>query len=143
MLIIMKLDTARTDVERVKTKIKELGFTPHEWMAGRYKLWQTQIHPEDRETVIEHYQRSIHDAQPFKAEYRIRRKSGETIWVLDQAHLMFDTQGQPHSLHGILYDITESKLAEKTLRESEERFASAFEYAPIGKALVALDGRWL
>lgn len=31
---------------------------------------------------------------------------------------------------------------EETLKESEERFRNAFEYAPIGKALVALDGRF-
>jgi PAS domain S-box-containing protein len=29
------------------------------------------------------------------------------------------------------------------LRESEERFRSAFEFAAIGKALVSVDGRWL
>ncbi len=35
----------------------------------------------------------------------------------------------------------ELRLAE--LRESESRFREAFERAPIGKGLVALDGRWL
>lgn len=32
---------------------------------------------------------------------------------------------------------------EETLRESEERFRSAFDHAAIGMALVAIDGRWL
>ncbi len=32
---------------------------------------------------------------------------------------------------------------EEALRESEERFRNAFDHAPIGKALVALDGHWL
>ncbi|MGO8673760.1 MAG: diguanylate cyclase [Capsulimonadaceae bacterium] len=32
---------------------------------------------------------------------------------------------------------------EEALRESEERFANVFDNAPIGMALVALDGRWI
>jgi two-component system cell cycle sensor histidine kinase/response regulator CckA len=40
-------------------------------------------------------------------------------------------------------DITDRKRAEETLRESEERFAGAFEHAPIGVALVSPDGHWL
>ena len=40
-------------------------------------------------------------------------------------------------------DITGRKQAEAALRESEARFAGAFEHAPIGVALVSPDGRWL
>ncbi|HEY9665374.1 MAG TPA: PAS domain S-box protein, partial [Coleofasciculaceae cyanobacterium] len=41
------------------------------------------------------------------------------------------------------HEIIERKLVEEALRESEERFRHAFDYAAIGMALVALDGRWV
>ena len=38
-------------------------------------------------------------------------------------------------------DVTDRRRAEAELREAQERFRSAFEHAPIGMALMALDGR--
>ncbi len=43
----------------------------------------------------------------------------------------------------VLNDITEHKQAERALRESEERFRTIFEEAPIGMAIVGLDGSLL
>ncbi len=39
-------------------------------------------------------------------------------------------------------EITERHQTEKALRESEERFRSAFDYSAIGMALAGVDGRW-
>jgi PAS domain S-box-containing protein len=43
----------------------------------------------------------------------------------------------------VLNDITELKQAERVLRESEERFRNVFEEAPIGMAVLSLEGRLL
>jgi two-component system cell cycle sensor histidine kinase/response regulator CckA len=47
------------------------------------------------------------------------------------------------SNHALQAEVVEHKHAEETLRESDERFSSAFKHAPIGVALVSPDGRWL
>src|SRR5439155_22704723 len=41
-----------------------------------------------------------------------------------------------------IQDISERIQAEAALREAEARFRSVFEHAPIGEAIVALDGRF-
>lgn len=43
----------------------------------------------------------------------------------------------------VVHDITAQRSMEEALRESQRRFRTAFERAPIGMALVAIDGGWL
>jgi PAS domain S-box-containing protein len=52
-------------------------------------------------------------------------------------------QGQFRQAHCIFQDISDHKRAKIALRESEERFRSAFHCAATGMALVGLDGRFL
>ncbi|MCX6396883.1 MAG: PAS domain S-box protein [Propionibacteriales bacterium] len=43
---------------------------------------------------------------------------------------------------GFTQDVTDARVAEQTMRESEQRMRLSFDFAPIGQALVELDGRW-
>ena len=46
------------------------------------------------------------------------------------------------TFNALLHDISERKGAERAIQDAEERFRGAFEEAPIGMALVELDGRF-
>ncbi len=68
---------------------------------------------------------------------------GSLIWVDFCLTPFRDDDGNVTLLIPEGHDITERKRIEEVLREQEERFRSAFDFAAIGMALVAPDGKWL
>lgn len=55
---------------------------------------------------------------------------------------VLDESGQIVAGMGFTQDVSDVRAAETALRESEERARLSFQHAPIGEALVELDGRW-
>src|SRR5262245_55735371 len=72
------------------------------------------------------------------AEWTNVKKDGTRISVEASAKILPDGRWQ-----AIVRDISERKRAERTVQESEERFRLIIDEAPIGMALVALDGRFV
>ena len=69
--------------------------------------------------------------QPYLAEHRIVRPDGQERIVLETGHPKYDSLQRPVSMVGTLLDITDQRRAERVLRESEERFRSMADGAPV------------
>src|SRR5215211_3146195 len=65
------------------------------------------------------------------SEFPIEMSLGE---VLEDGEQLFT---------GVIRDVTERKRIEDSLREMRDRFRSIFDHAPIGVAMVSLEGRYL
>lgn len=82
--------------------------------------------------------------EPDNIELRLRAKDGGFRWCRSRGQAEWDAHGQPLRLSGAITDITQRRGgAELALRDREDRFRAACEQAPVGIALVGLDGRWL
>jgi diguanylate cyclase (GGDEF)-like protein/PAS domain S-box-containing protein len=104
--------------------------------------WTTLVHPDDR-TSLEAYffEEVIGQKKDFNRQYRIvRHKDRAERWVHGIGRLLFDEQRNPLKMHGIIRDITESKLAEMHLRDSEERYRATFAQAAVGIVHTSFDG---
>ena len=90
-----------------------------------YQPFLELIHPEDRERVAQIMLQGA--GAEFDVEFRIFRPDGSVRWIRDRGFPVRDESGQIYRIAGIANDITERKLSEEALRESEERFRQLTE----------------
>ncbi|MEG4427839.1 MULTISPECIES: PAS domain S-box protein [unclassified Microcoleus] len=89
------------------------------------RFFTESFHPEDRDRVIATFTKQMESEKDI--EYRIFRPDGQIRWIRARAFPIRNQAGQVYRIVGIAEDISESKQAEKTIRESEERFRQLAE----------------
>jgi len=101
-------------------------------------------HPEDRQQDWNLFQRVVRGEAPdYRLEKRYLRKDGAVAWVSVNMTVLRDAAGQPTRTMAAIEDITQHKLAQESLAQSEERFRTLYELAPDGIFLYDLQGRFV
>lgn len=99
---------------------KLMGFTPEEYITTP-NLWQSTIHPDDRESVLSRLELSCREGKPFASEYRMISQDGRLLWFHGEAQLLRDEKQEPLCLIGICTDITELKVAQEELARHRDQ----------------------
>ncbi|MCA1992089.1 MAG: PAS domain-containing protein, partial [Coleofasciculus sp. S288] len=90
------------------------------------QFWSMRVHPDDMEGILGSLPQ-LFEQGSCSYEYRFRHAHGAYHWLYTQLRLVKDEGDNPIECVGYLVDISDRKLAEEQLRESEEKFRQLAE----------------
>jgi PAS domain S-box-containing protein len=66
--------------------------------------WTEGLHPDDRALCMETYLKSFSARQPFRMQYRLRRRDGEYVWVENRGAPYYNGEGRLGGFTGAVMD---------------------------------------
>ena len=102
-----------------------------------------RVHPEDREVLLDRLKKAtLPGSSDFWAtEFRIIHPDLGERWLGGMGRIEREAGGYARRMAGINFDITLRKRAEKSLRESEDKYRKLHESMMDGFVRVDMDGR--
>jgi len=130
-----------TDKTYHSPRFKELlGYQDHE-IDSSYDLWESRLHPDDRERVLEEIRQHLEDHTHFDSEYKLRTKSGGYRWFNGRGQAYWDEEGRAIRMAGSIRDITEHKHAQEELKTSQQRLSQIINFLPDATFAIDTEGK--
>jgi PAS domain S-box-containing protein len=112
--------------------VEKITGRPPEFYLQGPERWLSTVYVEDRPRLLEAFERILKgQSKHEKQEYRFVRPDGTIHWVCDSARATRLAHGGIR-VDGVVSDITERKLAEEQLKQSERQLAEAQHLARVG-----------
>ena len=124
---------------------RQIGYEDHE-IGNDLSEWQSRVHPDDLDRCLKTVRTFIEKPWPdYDLEFRFRHKDGTYRWILAQASLVRDDQGEAVRMLGSHIDITERKRVEQNYRTLFREMLNGFALHEIicDEAGVPVDYRFL
>ncbi len=112
--------------------------------AGQDTTWaalRDRVVPEDRDAVQAAFLQAYTARGDFSIECRIARSDGSLAWLSVVGHGSYGDAGQLLGVNGMVQDISERKVAEDTLKHSEEQLRALADSIPQLAWIAHHDGR--
>jgi two-component system, sensor histidine kinase and response regulator len=117
-----------------------LGYTAQDIQDMGTEMMPTLLNPEDLPAFMKSVQKveQVKDGDVIESQYRMKHKNGEWRWIHSwDTVFLRQANGKPKQILGTANDITERKLAEEKLLETQQRISFFLQQTPI--AIIELN----
>jgi two-component system, LuxR family, sensor kinase FixL len=101
------------------------GLAP-ETFQGTFYDFAHNVHPEDRDSLVEALQHALETDGAYHVEYRVNPPDASLRWLEGKGRVIHEDTGAAVAMTGICMDITERRLLEDRFRVAVEASPSAF-----------------
>lgn len=119
------------------------GYSSLDFINNQIRTFASIVYPADREIIEQSIYESINDNKHYILEYRIIHVDGSIKWVYEKGQAIFSSLGEIEYLDGAIFDITERKIAELALQDSEYRYYTLTKFSPVGIFRIDVQGNCL
>lgn len=119
-----------------------MGYEPQEFKPT-YDDFLDLIYPEDKDAFVETVDKVMMGKSELEIDHRLKLVNGRVIFISSHGELLRDERGTPQRMMGTMIDITKRKMAEETVRVSEEKYRTLFNTSPEAIVLFDMDGKIL
>jgi PAS domain S-box-containing protein len=113
-----------------------LNYPIAEWYEENF--WVNHLHPDDLENSVRFCQEATARCENHELEYRMLAADGRVVWLRDIVSVV-EEAGTAIGLRGFMFDITDLKLVEETLRLRERALAATSNGIMIADARIAYN----
>ncbi|MGD9976521.1 MAG: PAS domain S-box protein [Bacteroidales bacterium] len=113
-----------------------LGFPVEYWV--NLDSWASRIYEDDRAQTVEYCKVKSAQGKDHDLEYRFVKHNGEVAWIREEV-IVIVNDNVPVRLRGIMMDITQRKVAEEKVKESEQKLDMIFKNLTVGVSLITTN----
>ena len=91
-------------------------------------FWASRLHPEDKQRAIKIFKECVRgEKSEFEVQFRMQHNNGTYRWIDSRGKVLRDNRGKVRRMSGSHTDITDSKIADEALNQSELKYRNLFE----------------
>ena len=120
-------------MEYMSDRIRDIsGYPASDFINNSVRSFASLIHPDDTKMVEDAVDKGLRENSFYTIEYRILRADGDVRWVHEKGQAIHDGK----DLDGVIFDITDRKLAEVKL----QKLSRAVEDNPSSVVITDVNG---